>query len=182
MTFVESLDANSTVRDILLLNPEAGKALMRYHLAVLRQPSSLTEGERELIAAYVSALNNCQFCYGAHAVAAQAFGVPEDTLDKLVLDVDGAPIADKLKPVLRFARKLTLKPATMVQADADAVFAVGWTEQALHDAICVTCLYNFMNRLLDGHGVRGHNQLYQHLGQRLHERGYAPTLHYLEGR
>ena len=38
--------------------------------ALLHAPNSLTQGERELIAAYVSALNGCTFCFRSHAAIA----------------------------------------------------------------------------------------------------------------
>jgi uncharacterized peroxidase-related enzyme len=180
MPFFKSLGREAAVRDILAMNRDAGKALVHYHLAVLRQPSALSVGERELIAAYVSALNACQYCYGVHSITARAFGLAKDTFEKLMTGIDGAPVPERLKPILRYARKLTLEPAKMVQADADAVFAAGWNEQGLHDAICVVCLFNFMNRLLDGHGVHGHDALYKERGHMVHERGYAPLLKFLE--
>ena len=42
----------------------------------------------------------------------------------------------------------------MTQADADAVFAAGWNDQALHDAVSTCALFNFMNRLVEGHGIK----------------------------
>ena len=69
----------------------------------------------------------------------------------------------------------------MVQADADAVFAAGWDERALHDAVCVACLFNFMNRLVEGHGVKGNPGLYRERGRILMETGHAPLLNRLDG-
>ena len=66
------------------------------------------------------------------------------------------------------------------EADADAVFAAGWSERALHDAILTTCLFNFMNRLLDGHGCPGNAQIFKERGQGLARDGYAPLLRFLE--
>ena len=63
------------------------------------------------------------------------------------------PVPDKLKAILRFAKVLTLEPRKISQAHADAVYAAGWDEQALHDAILVVCRFNFMNRLTLGHGL-----------------------------
>jgi uncharacterized peroxidase-related enzyme len=178
--FFRSLAENAGVRDILRLNREAGKALIHYHQAVLRQPSPLTAGERELIAAYVSALNSCHYCYGVHEQTARQFGLAPKVLESLVADLGSAPIDGKLLPLLRYVHKLTLSPSRLVRADADEVFAAGWTEQALHDAICVACLFNFMNRLLDGHGVTGDPALYQERGQALHKEGYSFLLRFLE--
>lgn len=176
MPFFHSLGPDSSVRDILRLNPAAGRALVEYHIAVMRQPSPLSVAERELIAAYVSGLNQCQYCHGVHTETARAFGLPDDAVARLVADLDTAPVEPKLRPILRYVRTLTLSPSSLVEADAEAVVAAGWEEQALHDAIAVGCLFNFMNRLLDGHGVKGHAELYRQRGAALRQHGYAPLL------
>ncbi len=180
MAFFSTVPEDGTVLDILKIHPQAGRALIHYHQAILQQPSDLSVGERELIAAYVSGLNACQYCHGVHTITAEAHGVPEGLLADLMDDIDAAAVDEKLKPILKYARKLTFEPAKMVQADADAVFAAGWDERALHDAICVVCLFNFMNRLVDGHGVKGRAELYRQRGGRLHEGGYGALIQLLE--
>lgn len=89
------------------------------------------------------------------------------------------PVPDKIRPLLEFARKLTLTPARMTWQDAQRVFDAGWSEQALHDAIEVVCLFNFMNRLLDGHGVHGGEELFVQRGTQLASGGYQPLLEFL---
>jgi len=86
----------------------------------MRGPSEWTVGERELFAAFVSRLNQCQFCANAHAaVAAIAF---DETLTQRVLDdFESAPIDAKLTETLRFLRKMTLEPRTLAPNDARAV-------------------------------------------------------------
>lgn len=128
--------------------------LLELHDRVLRDPSPLTVAERELIAAYVSGLNACTFCHGAHRIAASAFGVEEATVAALMADVETAPIEPKLRPLLAYVHTLTLSPARLTEAQAEAVYAAGWDEQALFDAICVAALFNFMNRIVEGSGVR----------------------------
>lgn len=176
MAFFPSLPQDAGVRHIVALNPAAGRALIELHEAALRNASGLTARDKELIAAYVSGLNACQYCYGVHSETAKAFGVDAGLLETLLADVDAAPIEARLKPILAYARKLTLDPAKMTQADADAVFAAGWSEPELHDAVLTICLFNFMNRLLEGHGVKGDRTLYQTRGQALRDEGYAPLL------
>ena len=119
----------------------------------MRGPSPLSPGERELIAAYSSGLNACGFCTGAHRSAAVAFGLDEEVFKRLMEDVDGAPIDEKLKPILKYVHKLTLTPSRMVQGDADAVFAAGWDETALSHAVNVCALFNYFNRVVEGHGL-----------------------------
>ena len=115
--------------------------------------SEFTVGQRELIAAFVSGTNACRYCAGAHGAAAAEFGIEEGLLTALLEDIDTTDVDEKLKPIFRFVKKLTREPATMTQADADAVFAMGWSERALYDAIAVCCLFNFMNRYVDGIGL-----------------------------
>jgi uncharacterized peroxidase-related enzyme len=120
----------------------------------LRDPSPLTVAERELIAAYVSGLNACTYCHGAHTVAATAFGIDESVFADLMADLDTATVDGRIKPILAYVRKLTLSPARMVEADAEAVYAAGWDEQALFDAVSVCALFNFMNRIVEGSGIK----------------------------
>lgn len=134
--------------------PYTAPPLLEYHDRLLRDASPLTVAERELIAAYVSGLNGCTFCHGAHRVAAEAYGVDAALFEGLMADLDSADVDPRLRPILTYVRKLTLTPARMVEADAEAVWAAGWDEQALFDAISVCALFNFMNRIIEGSGVR----------------------------
>ncbi len=176
MAYLPSLPEDAGVRHILSLNPAAGRALIEFHDAALRNASKLPPRDKELIAAYVSGLNACQYCYGVHSETAKAFGVDTTLLEQMLANLDAAPVDARLKPILAYARKLTLEPTKMTPSDAQAVFAAGWAESELHDAVLTICLFNFMNRLLEGHGVKGNSALYQARGQALRDEGYAPLL------
>lgn len=172
-----SLGANATVPDILQMSPEAGVALLEMHEAIMRAPSALTPGQRELIAAYVSGLNRCQYCHGVHAETAKAYeDIPRQAVDRMLADLETAGFDEKIKPILRLARKLTQAPAEVSEADTRAVLEAGWGEKALHDAIMVVCCFNFMNRLLEGHGVHGHDVLFKERGPMLKKYGYLPLI------
>jgi alkylhydroperoxidase family enzyme len=121
----------------------------------------------------VSSLNSCQYCYGGHRAAAELFGIAPQTIDGLIQDLATAPIDSKLRPILAFVKKLTLTSTRMTQADADVVFAAGWDEAALHSAIAVCCLFNFMNRLVDGHGIEADRASFAERGRKHVEMGYV---------
>ena len=180
MAFFKSLPADAGVRHILRMNQPVGRALIELHEALMRSDSPLTPGQHELIAAYVSGLNECQYCYGVHAETARCFGIPEELLRKMLFDIDQAPLEPEMRALLDYVRRLTTSPQALVQADADAVFAAGWSERALHDAILTASLFNFMNRLLEGHGVKGSSDIFASRGRALSEGGYAPLLKLLE--
>lgn len=153
MPFFPSLPDTANVGDLFRLKPVLRESFSAFSEATMRGESAFSVGERELIAASTSALNSCDYCYGGHAAIAKQHGVEESVFDALIDDIDMAPVDDRLKPVLRFVRKLTLDPYKMIQADADAVFDAGWTEDALADAIWICARFNMMNRLTLGHGL-----------------------------
>ena len=154
MPFFQSLPEDAGVPVIQGGRPDLYQHWNAFRLALMRGPSPLSEGERELIGAFSSGLNACNYCYQGHRISAESFGVDVTMFEKLIDDIDTAPVEAKLKPILHYVRKLTLTPSRMVQADADAVYAAGWDEDALHDAVAVCATFAFMNRLVLGHGVK----------------------------
>lgn len=157
-------------------HPDAARPLIAYHEVLLRGPSALSVAERELIAAFVSALNACGYCHGVHAATAEAFGVDPVLMDALVSDVDRAPIEERLRPVFRFVRKLTLTPSRVTAADRAAITAAGWPEPALHDIAAICGLFNLMNRIVDGLGISADADYTARSATRLRAGGYAGLL------
>lgn len=127
--------------------------LCEFHDVVLRGESDWSVAERELMAAFVSGLNACNFCHGAHAMIAELHGIEPEVLDGLMGDTGHSDLAPGLAATLEYLRKLTVAPARLSDADAQAVFEQGVSEQALFDAITVGALFNFMNRIVEGTSV-----------------------------
>lgn len=148
-----SLATDLQLLDVFRRFPHSVRPLLEYHDRTLRDESPLTVGERELIAAYVSALNACDFCHGAHAIAANVHGVPEKLIEELIRDPDTASVELKLKPLLAYVAKLTKTPSQIAPSDATAIYDAGWDERALFDAISVCALFNMMNRIVLGSGI-----------------------------
>jgi hypothetical protein len=87
-------------------------------------------------------------------VAARAFGIDPGLFDGLMADLETSEVDQKLKPILAYVGKLTRTPAFMTEADAQKVYDAGWDEQALFDAVSVCALFNFMNRIVEGSGIK----------------------------
>ena len=152
MPFFKSMPDNAGPPTVFNTYPQIYGPWSQMSQALMNGPSPLSPAERELIFAYCAGAAGCEFVFAAHVEVAHAWGVEEGLIDKLLNNVDTAPLDAKLKALLRFAHKLTVTPAQMCQADADAVFDAGWDEQALHDAIAVSARVCFMQRLVEGHG------------------------------
>jgi uncharacterized peroxidase-related enzyme len=115
LPFLSSLPDDAGVRHILAINPAAGRALIEFHSAALRSDTNLTAAHKELIAAIVSGLNACRYCYGVHNETAKAFGVDEGLMQSLLDDFDHAAVDARLRPILDYARVLTLTPTRATQ-------------------------------------------------------------------
>jgi uncharacterized peroxidase-related enzyme len=173
MPFVSFLPGKSTLGDLFVQDPDRYRTLMEFGKHIMTGPSELDRGDRELTAAYVSALNGCSFCLGTHSAIARAFGHDPDLLKSLISDPASAPLSAALLAVMDFVRKLCQEPSRMIQSDADAVISAGWNEQTLSDVIAITAYYNLTNRLVDGHGVgalsASDNEV---IGQQIARHGY----------
>jgi len=152
MPFVKSLPENAGPPSIFERYPDIYGPWSTMSEALMNGPSPLSQGERELILAFAAGLGGCRFVFVAHAEVAYAWGIARGLLDRLLEEFDTAPVEARLRPVLAYVRKLTLTPRDLSQADADAVFAAGWDEKALHDAIAVAARAAFMQRLVEGFG------------------------------
>jgi len=154
MPFFPSLPEDAGVRKLwAVFNPKAHEALTSFSRSFMRNEGQLTPADKEMIAAYVSELNESEYCFAGHSRAAIKLGVGDEVFAPLVDDLETAPVRDELKPLLHFVKKLTLTPAQISRVDAERVFAAGWDEKSLHEAICVAARFAMMNRLTLGHGL-----------------------------
>jgi len=94
----------------------------------------------------------------------------------LVVSIDDAPIDEKLKPLLRYVRKLTFTPSRMTGSDVTAVRAAGWSEETIFDAICICGFSSLMNRVVDAVGIEGTEEEHRESGRRLASIGYDATM------
>jgi len=181
MSFLPSLP-DADMKQTLKHEPDIGVPFAQLNQAVMRGEAPFTPGERELIAAYVSALNACHYCRSEHTAVAESFGMPAGLLEQLLLDVQAAEVSEALRAALVYARKLTVSPMHLGQADVDAFFAAGHDERALYFVVFVTALFTMSNRIVHGLGLATPGpQGMQEAVARLHSQGYAGTLRYILG-
>ena len=159
-------------------NPKRYSHLTQLIQNVMRGESPFTAGERELIAAYVSGLNACNFCYGSHQAIAADLNVDPKLLEAIIKDIATAPLEERLRPVFTLVQKLNLTPSKTTQADIDAVLAAGWDAQAVEDIIAVCSLFNLMNRLVDGFGLeQPEREQLAAMAKMINAQGYQAVMH-----
>ncbi|EME30067.1 carboxymuconolactone decarboxylase [Galdieria sulphuraria] len=158
MPLLPSVEGNSGVLSSMFrFNRTLARAVVELHEIVLRGESPLSPLEREILGTFVSAVNRCDYSTKVHCSIIKEMGASDELCTAigsyLADNVDELPVDPKLKPLLHYIRKLTLRPESLSIADANAVYAAGWEERALYDAIVVCSLYNLMNRLVLGLGL-----------------------------
>ena len=128
-----------------------GAPMKAFTHEAMRGPSSWSVGERELMAAYVSKMNACAFCIGAHtATAARAYH-DKATVSAVLSDLETAPIGEALRATLRLLGKLT-REQTVTADDMRAVLAAGVSREQIEDALAVCLAFNITDRLADAFG------------------------------
>ena len=151
--------------DIVLDNPDRYLPIVQFLDNLVCQQSELSQLERELIGAYVSLLNGCEFCYGVHEAIAKSLNVDASVLLALKTDVEKAPIDPKLKSIFLLTKKVTENPGKIVSADIQAIIEAGWNEKTAEDVIGIAALFAFLNRLVDGFGLKGTANYFNEMGK-----------------
>ena len=128
-----------------------GTPMKKFTHKAMRGPSSWSVGDRELMAAFVSSLNECSFCIKAHsAVSARAYG-DSGKVSKVLTGLETAPIEAPLRATLILLRKLTREHAITAN-DIRTVMAAGVSAAQIADALAVCFAFNTTNRLADAFG------------------------------
>ena len=174
MPFLKSMPEDAGPPQVFELYPEIYGPWSHMSQALMRGPSPLDEGLRELILAYAAGVAGCAFVAIAHAEVACAWGVERGLVERLVADRSHACVDAKLAALLAYVRKLACTPNDVAQADIDSVLSAGWDEHALHDAVAITARAAFMQRLVAGFGFKplSREVAAKHAAKRV-ERGYV---------
>ncbi len=134
--------------------PETAGPLNQLAEILLRAPHSLPQGERELIAAYVSALNDCRFCRDGHsAVAAEQLDDGLALVREVLADPYAAPISDKLRALLQIASAVADSGRKVTTRLVDEARAEGATDVEIHDTVLIAAAFCMFNRYVDGLGT-----------------------------
>ena len=160
----------------MLFRPETAKPLNELAEILLRGPNSLTPGERELIATYVSSQNDCFFCQTIHgAVAAHHLNGNE----RLVIDTkqnpEKAAISEKLKALLAIAGKVQTGGKQVTKEDIQRARTEGATDTEIHDTVLIAAAFCMYNRYVDGLATWAPNdpEVYRQNAARLANEGYV---------
>jgi uncharacterized peroxidase-related enzyme len=164
------------IRGPMAFRPETSKPLNELVEVLLRHPNSLTRGERELIATYVSSQNNCHYCQSIHgAIAAAHLGGNEDLVQCIKQDFYSAEVSPKLKALLNIAGKVQQDGKKVTTEDVEKARNEGASDIEIHDTVLIAAAFCMYNRYVDGLATIQPQdpELYRERGKMVAREGYV---------
>jgi uncharacterized peroxidase-related enzyme len=176
MAYIQLPEGLPGIRGAMAFRPETAKPLNELVEILLHAPNSLTPGERELIATYVSSENDCYYCQTIHgAIAAASLNDDELLVRKVKHDFEKADITPKLKALLVIAGQVQ-KGGKYVTGEAVArARALGASDIEIHDTVLIAAAFCMFNRYVDGLGTTQPRDeaMYRERGKRVAREGYV---------
>jgi len=164
------------IRGPMAYRPETAKPLNELAEILLHAPNALAPGERELIATYVSYLNDCYFCQTVHgAIAAAHLNDNEQLVKRVKADFQHADISDKLKALLVIASKVQKDGKLVTSTDVEEARNAGATDIEIHDTVLIAAAFCMYNRYVDGLATwqPQDEELYRQRGKKTAREGYV---------
>jgi uncharacterized peroxidase-related enzyme len=163
------------IRAGMAFRPETAKPLNELVEVLLHQPNTLTPGERELIATYVSSQNDCYYCQTIHgAIAAASLNDDEELVMQVKRDFQHAGISDKLKALLVIAGQVQRGGKNVTAEAVESARQLGATDLEIHDTVLIAAAFCMYNRYVDGLATwqPRDEQMYRERGKRVAREGY----------
>ena len=164
------------IRGLMHFRPETAQPMNDLAEVLLRSENSLSRGERELIATYVSSLNDCFFCQNAHGGIAQHYLQCDTTfIDSVKDDYMNSGVSDKLKALLSIAGSVQKGGKYVTQNQIEHAKELGATDIEIHDTVLISAIFCMFNRYVDGLGTSAptDRNFYINRGKQRAEEGYA---------
>jgi uncharacterized peroxidase-related enzyme len=140
------------------LNPNALRVFVELYTTLVYGRSSLSRGEREMVATTISAHNGCDYCTSHHGEALKFYLKNEGQVDSLMGGHQPESLSVRAKALTDYALKLTLKPSGIVREDLDVLRAIGISDSEILDLVLLTGYMNLVNRVAQGLGIEHDEQ------------------------
>src|SRR6185295_7811570 len=130
------------IRGPMAFRPETAKPLNELAEVLLRSENSLTRGERQLIATYVSSLNDCFYCQNAHGGLAQYYlECDMQFVDSVKVNPEQVALSPKLKSLLSIAASVQRGGKNVSTAQIEAARALGASDMEIHDTVLIAAAF-----------------------------------------
>ncbi|MGM0505895.1 MAG: carboxymuconolactone decarboxylase family protein [Bacteroidota bacterium] len=175
MAFIDLEEGLPGIIGLLEYRKDTARPIRELTQILLRGESSLTEGEREMIATIVSHRNECTFCTSAHKTTTDRLLGESETTAHVCRDLATAPVSEKMRSLLSIASKVQQSGSAVHKENVEAARTAGATDREIHDTVLIAALFCLYNRYVDGLGTWTPEgaEFYESLADRLTNRGYV---------
>ncbi len=142
------------IKSLLVYKKSTGRVLTDLAESLLVGPSPLDRVERETIAAYVSYLNNCDYCFKAHCAIVQDFSSNEMDIPTMFASPDTSSASEKVKVLLKIAKEIQEGSTGLPEELVDRARRVGLCDESIHDTVLIASAFCMYNRYVDGLKVK----------------------------
>lgn len=144
------------IRGLMAYSPATARPLNELAELLLRDDdNTLSRGERELIGAYTSYLNDCFFCQNVHGSLAQHYLQCDMAfIDRIKENYPAAPIPEKLKSLLSIAASVQRGGKNVTAEQVEKARSLGATDREIHDTVLIAAAFSMYNRYVDGLGTQ----------------------------
>jgi len=152
MAFINLQNDLPGIRGLMVYSPETGNALNELAEVLLHDDNNtLSRGDREMIGAYVSSLNDCFFCQNVHGALAQHYYACDTQLiDDIKKDYHSTSISPKLKALLSIAGSVQKGGRYVTTEQIEHAKNLGATDKEIHDTVLIAAAFCMFNRYVDG--------------------------------
>ena len=174
MPYIELENHLPGITGLLEYRKDSAAPIRELTQELLRGKSSLTEGERELIATVVSHGNQCRFCTTAHTATADKLLQNAEISAKVKEDISSAPVSGKMQALLLIAKKTGESGQQVSPELIKKAKEAGATDIEIHDTVLIAALFCLYNRYVDGLATVAPDdpEFYERLAGRLVSNGY----------
>lgn len=176
MAYIDLKSKKPGIVGLFEFRPETAQPLCELAETLLRGPSPLSSGEREIIASYVSYQNQCHFCHTSHgASAAHHFDGDLSLIDDIKNNLEATDITPKLRTLLDIAKKVQQSGREVQPEDIQKAKEAGADDREIHDTVLIAAAFCMYNRYVDGLGTWApeENEAYDQMGKLMAEEGYT---------
>jgi uncharacterized peroxidase-related enzyme len=140
--------------------PAEFRAFFAYHDALMERDSGLTKAEREMIVVATSGANDCLYCIVAHGAILRIYARNPLVADQVAVNYAKADITPRQKAMLKFAVKVALRAAELVEADYVDVQAAGFSAEDIWDIGAIAAFFALSNRMANLIDMRPNDEFY----------------------
>lgn len=174
MAYISLDESKKGMNSLLAFRPEIAQPMTILMQSLMRSNVGLSMGERELIATFVSSLNECFICDSIHGEIAQCLLEDFTLIQKVKEDYQKAPISDKMKTLLTLAKSVQKGGENVTEEQITYAKSTGATDMEIHDTVLIASLFCMFNRYVDGLGLESNDTMetFRERGKKIAEQGY----------